>query len=95
MASSTQSSLFTSLTYNDTITQQIIASGGTVVFTKDNVILASEISEEEYRDLLKSPYIDKIDILPLKRYANTGVQYVIDTSGTSGSSGTSGTSGTQ
>ena len=89
MATSTQSSLFINLTYSNEIQSLISSSGGTIVFTKDNVILASEISEAQYRDLLKNPYIDKIDVLPLKRYANTGVQYIQNTSGTSGTSGNS------
>jgi len=73
---STQTKLFINSTYNDEIKDSIIASGGTVVFMRDNVIMASEISENQYRELLKDPYISKIDILPLKRYKNEGVEYV-------------------
>jgi len=90
MASSTQSSLFGNLTYNSQISTLITASGGTIIFVKDNIIVASEISEAQYRDFLNNPYIDKVDVLPLKRYGNTGVQYT--TSGTSGTSGISGLS---
>ena len=79
MATSTQSSLFRNLTYTDNIKDQIIVSGGTVVFVKDNVMIASEISEAQYRELLNSPYIDKLDVLPLKRYGNVGVQYTKNT----------------
>ena len=75
MASSTQSSLFRGLTYNDYIKDQIVTSGGTIVFMKDNIIVASEVSEAQYRELLNSPYIDKLDILPLKRYGNSGIEY--------------------
>ena len=67
--------VYKSLTYSNEIKAQIVASGGTVVFVKDNIIMASEISEEQYRELLKSPYIDKLDVLPLKRYANEGIKY--------------------
>jgi hypothetical protein len=76
MATSTQRAIFTSLTYNDEIKTTILRSGGTVIFTKDNILVASEVSEAQYRELLKSPYIDKIDILPLKRYRNDGITYI-------------------
>lgn len=69
-------SIFTNLTYTDDIKNQIVSSGGTIIFIKDNVLVASEVSESQYRELLNSPYVDKIDVLPLKRYANTGVQYI-------------------
>lgn len=76
MATSTQRPIFTTLTYNDDIKNAIIKSGGTIVFTKDNIIVASEISESQYRELLKNPYIEKIDILPLKRYKNELTPYI-------------------
>jgi hypothetical protein len=76
MATSTQKPLFLKLTYNDKITEQISKSGGTIVFTKDNIIVASEISEAQYRNLLINPYVQKIDVLPLKRYANEGIKYI-------------------
>ena len=76
MTTSTQSSLFRNLTYNDEIKNAIVASGGTIVFMKDNIMVASEISEAQYRELLNNPYISKLDILPLKRYANEGVKFV-------------------
>jgi len=75
MATSTQSSVFTNLTYTDEIKQQIVSSGGTVIHVRNNIIIASEISEAEYRELLNNPQIDKIDVLPFKRYANEGSQY--------------------
>ena len=67
--------LFTNLTYNGEITNQIVRSGGTIVFTKDNMIVASEVSQAEYIELLNSPYVEKIDVLPLKRYANEGIAF--------------------
>ena len=75
MATSTQSQVFRDLTYSSDIKDQIINSGGTIVFMRDNVIMASEISEAEYRSLLNSPYVEKLDVLPLKRYGNVGIQY--------------------
>ena len=75
MAISTQSTLFRDLTFDDNIKDQIINSGGTVVFIKDNILIASEVSESLYRELLLSPYIDKMDVLSLKRYYDVGTQY--------------------
>lgn len=75
MATSTQSSVFRGLTYSNDIKEQIINSGGTIVFMKDNVIMATEISESQYRELLNSPYVEKMDVLPLKRYGDVGTQY--------------------
>jgi len=79
MATSTQSQLFRELTYSSDIKDQIVNSGGTIIFMRDNVIMASEISEAQYRELLNSPYIEKLDVLPLKRYGNVGVQYTKNT----------------
>lgn len=70
---STQTDLFINDTYNDYIKNNILISGGTIIFTRDNVIMASEISEEQYQALMNDPYVDKVDILPLKRYE--GVKY--------------------
>jgi len=75
MATSTQSSVFKNLNYSNEIKDLIIQSGGTIVFMKDNLIIASEISEDQYRELLKNPYINKVDVLPLKRFKNEGIIY--------------------
>lgn len=61
-------------TYNDIIIEEISRSGGTIIFVKENVIIASNISESEYRSLLNSSYINKIDILPLKDYITQTVE---------------------
>ena len=79
MPTSTQGNLFKNLTYVDEIKSQIVNSGATVVFMKDNIIVASEISEEQYRKLIDNPYVEKIDVLPLKRYKDEGViRYELD-----------------
>lgn len=78
MSISTQSRVFSNLTYNDEIKENIVKSGGTIVFIKDNVIVATEISESQYRELLNHPHIDKMDVLPLKRYSNEGVKYTLN-----------------
>jgi len=75
MATSKQSSLYRNLTYSNEIKDQIVRSGGTIVFMRDNIIMASEISEAQYVELSNSPYIDKVDILSLKRYGDEGVKY--------------------
>lgn len=78
MAISTQSQIFKKSTYVDDIKELIISSGGTIIFIKDNVIVASELSEAQYRELLDNPYIDKLDVLPLKRYGNEGIKYTVN-----------------
>ena len=75
MATSTENSLFKNLSYSDEIKTSIIISGGTIVFLKDNIIIASEVSEAQYRELLINTHVDKIDVLSLKRYGDVGTQY--------------------
>ncbi len=72
---STQTKLFTNSTYNEHILNSILTSGGTLVFVRDNVMMISELSEEQYNALLNDPYVDRVDVLPLKRYANEGIKY--------------------
>lgn len=57
-------------TFNPEISKLITIEGGSVVYQAGNIIVASEISEELYRELLKSPYIERLEVLPLKRYGN-------------------------
>jgi hypothetical protein len=78
MSTSTQSQLFKNATYVDDIKDLIVSSGGTIIFIKDNIIVASELSEAQYRELLDNPYIDKLDVLPLKRYGNEGIKYTVN-----------------
>jgi hypothetical protein len=66
--SQNQTSVITN--YNDVIKKEIINSGGTIIFVKNNCIIASEITEGQYRDFLKNPYIEKIDVVPLKSYGD-------------------------
>jgi hypothetical protein len=62
--------------YVNEIKIQLARSGSTVVFTKDNVIIATEVSEAQYRELLNNSYIEKMDVLSLKRYYDTGSQNI-------------------
>lgn len=57
-------------TFNPEISNLITIEGGSVVYQSGNIIVASEISEELYRELLKNPYIESLEVLPLKRYDN-------------------------
>lgn len=71
-----------SINFNSLVKTEIINSGGTVVFSKDNMIIASEISEALYREMLKNPYIEKVDVVPLKNYgyaqlSSSGSTYAI------------------
>ena len=75
MSTSAQNIMISDLTYVSTLKDSIIKSGGTVVFIRDNVMLATEISEAQYRDLLNNPYVDKIDVLPIKRYGTNTLPY--------------------
>lgn len=68
MAASSQSSVYKQLSYSEEIKKEILLSGGTIVYMRDNMIIASEVSEAEYRELLNNPYIYKLDVLPAKRY---------------------------
>lgn len=56
------------LMYNSEIEKTITLNGGTVLYSYNNIIMASEISDEFYAELLKNPYIDYIQELPLKKY---------------------------
>ena len=58
-------------TFNPEISKLINNEGGTVIYSSGNILIASEISEELYRELLKSPYIESVKDLPLKRYSTT------------------------
>lgn len=56
------------LNYNTSIENEIKNYGGSVLYKFNNIIIASEISETVYKELLKNPDIDYIESLPLKKY---------------------------
>lgn len=68
MAASSQSSVYKQLSYSEEIKKEILINGGTIVHMRDNIIIATEVSEAEYRELLNNPHIYKLDVLPAKRY---------------------------
>ena len=69
MATSNTESVMAS-TFNPEISNLIKNEGGSVVYQSGNIIVASEVSQELFRELLKSPYIESLEALPLKRYSN-------------------------
>jgi hypothetical protein len=56
------------LRFNSEVESEIVNNGGTVIYSYNNIIIASEISEEYYIELQKNIYVDYIQPLPLKKY---------------------------
>lgn len=63
-------SLIQNLTYNNEIEDNITKNGGKIIYTYNNIIIASEISDTYYTELAKSPYVENIYDVPLKRYGS-------------------------
>jgi hypothetical protein len=97
------------LRFNTTIENDITKNSGKVIYSYNNMIIASEISDEYYTELAKNPLIESIYVVPLKRYGDidtklidqldiTKIQVAIfgtsETNDTSGNNGTSGINGT-
>lgn len=93
-------SLIQNLTYNNEIEDSITKNGGKIVYAYNNIIMATEISDVYYTELAKSPYVDSIYDVPLKRYGNIDKNLInqIDITqipkNESGNSGTVTTAGT-
>jgi len=64
------------LRYNSDIRNEINQNGGTVLYSYNNIIIASEISEELYNQLQISPNIDYIEDLPLKKYGEVDLNLI-------------------
>lgn len=64
------------LRYNSEIETSINQNGGTVLYSYNNIIIASEISDTFYNELQKNPYIDYIDSLPLKKYGDVNTDLI-------------------
>lgn len=56
------------LRYNSQIEDDISQNGGTVLYSYNNIIIASEISETLFTELQKNTYIEYVKDLPLKKY---------------------------
>jgi hypothetical protein len=54
--------------FNPEISKLVTEEGGSVLYTAGNILVVSEVSKELYFELLKSPYVDTMESLPLKRY---------------------------
>lgn len=60
----------TILRFNIEVENTIKQNSGTIVYSFNNIIIASEINDSLFKELLKSPYIDYIQDLPLKSYGD-------------------------
>ena len=58
----------TFLRFNIEVENLIKQNSGTIIYSFNNIIIASEVNESLFKDLLKNPYIDYIQDLPLKSY---------------------------
>jgi hypothetical protein len=91
--------LISDLTYSSLVEDSINQNGGTVIYSYNNIIVASDISETFYNELQKNPNIDYIEELALKQYGEIDSNLMSKlnnsgpTSGTDGQSGNSGSSG--
>jgi hypothetical protein len=56
------------LRYNSQIEEDISQNGGTVLYSYNNIIIASDINDALFAELQKNSYIEYIKDLPLKRY---------------------------
>ena len=90
------------LRYNTEIEDNIRQNGGTIIYSYNNIIIASEISENFYIELKSSDNIEYIETLPLKKYGDIDTNLIgqidvskifigqgIDSSGKISSDGTS------
>jgi hypothetical protein len=64
------------LRYNSEVETSVKQNGGTVLYSYNNIIIASEISESFYNELQKNPYIDYIESLPLKKYGDVNTDLI-------------------
>lgn len=85
--------------FNSEIENEIARHGGKVVYSYNDLIIATEISDEAYGELKKNPLIDFMYDMPLKRYGDIDTNLInqLDISKLNVSAGSSkeeGTSGT-
>lgn len=62
--------------FNASIENDIIKNSGKIVYSYNNMIIASEISEEYYTELAKNPLIENIYEVPLKRSGEIDLRVV-------------------
>lgn len=75
------------LNYNSEVKNVISNNGGNIIYTFNNIIIATEISEELLFELKKNSNINYIEEMPLKKYGEVNVDLIdqIDISILSGS----------
>jgi hypothetical protein len=99
----------TLMRFNAAIEKEVKQHGGSVLYSYNNIIIASEISDALYVELNKNPFIEYIEEIPLKKYGEVDYSLIgqLDASklllgstgstnvtiGTDSSSGNSGTLG--
>ena len=66
----------TILRYNSEIEADIRTQGGTVLYSYNNIIIASEIDDAYYNELKKNPNIEYIESLPLKKYGDIDITLI-------------------
>lgn len=66
----------TILRFNSEVEYNIRQHNGTIVYSFNNIIIASEISDTLYSELLKDPYIEYIQDLPLKKYGEIDMSLI-------------------
>lgn len=70
------------LRYNSEVKDDITQNGGTILYSYNNIIVASEISEESYSNLMKNDNIDFLQDLPLKKYGDVDINLIDQFDGT-------------
>lgn len=56
--------------FNASIEKDIKKHGGTVIYSYNNLIIATEIDDNLFAELKKNPFIEYIEDLPMKRYGD-------------------------
>jgi hypothetical protein len=64
------------LKFNSAIENDITLNNGKIVYSFNNMIIASEISDEYYTELAKNPLIESIYVVPLKRYGDINTKLI-------------------
>lgn len=66
----------TILKYNSEIETSVTTNGGTVLYSFNNIIIASEITDSFFVELQKNPNIDYIEELPLKKFGDVDINLI-------------------
>jgi len=56
--------------FNTSVENDIVRNSGKIIYSYNNMIIASDISDEYYTELAKNPLIETLYIVPLKRYGD-------------------------